>query len=444
MNTELPEMAHDRCVAQICEALFGQPGMTLTELANCLRLASGRNAPLLCATCYGVGMIGGPSFYEPGEGGVSCPDCVQPSPDGQGDAVVELADADVLDIVARYVGRTSSTFRYIKEDLTTRLAAAIDDALTATGKQQVGENSAWRDELVREAYTRGLVEGLNSRQPQQVGEVQADARAQFEAWAKDAELDASRSIFNPDRYKQEPARFAWYAWQAALAARQPVGHFSEVRAAACDFYNATVGDQTVRISCPSSDQRDSVTAIGERLRTALAAMPSQPVGEPVPMVLHCPRCHVQHIDAPDERTPDWQNPPHRSHLCHGCGLIWRPADVPTIGVEHTQTAGRGDSHFSPDPTGVQAPIGFANPHHLNDTSTDGVILRKKGEFFTVPVYAAPPAQSVDLGQFRVAVYCMQNYTGVLPRKYWDKGSKAFDAEATRLMTVIDGAEVARG
>jgi hypothetical protein len=39
---------------------------------------------------------------------------------------------------------------------------------------------------------------------------------------------------------------------------------------------------------------------------------------------------------------------------------------------------------------------------------------------------------------------MQNYTGVLPRKYWDKGSKAFDAEATRLMTVVDGAGVARG
>lgn len=59
-------------------------------------------------------------------------------------------------------------------------------------------------------------------------------------------------------------------------------------------------------------------------------------------------------------------------------------------------------------------------------------------------HAAPPAQGVDLGQFRVAVYCMQKYTGVLPRKYWDKGSKAFDEEAARLMTVIDGAEVARG
>ena len=61
-----------------------------------------------------------------------------------------------------------------------------------------------------------------------------------------------------------------------------------------------------------------------------------------------------------------------------------------------------------------------------------------------PTIAAPTAQAVDLGQFRVAVYCMQKYTGVLPRMYWDKGSKAFDEEAARLMTVIDGAEVVRG
>lgn len=30
----LPEKAHDTCVAQIAEALFGQPGMSLMEMAN--------------------------------------------------------------------------------------------------------------------------------------------------------------------------------------------------------------------------------------------------------------------------------------------------------------------------------------------------------------------------------------------------------------------------
>lgn len=136
---------------------------------------------------------------------------------------------------------------------------------------------------------------------------------------------------------------------------------------------------------PCSPKEVWETQIRPALQAAIAAQ------GPIPMVLHCPRCHLQHIDAPDERTPDWQNQPHRSHLCHGCGLIWRPADVPTIGVEHTQTSGRGDSNFAPDPSGAQDPIGFANSHHLNDTSTDGVILRKKSEFFTVPVYAAQPS-----------------------------------------------------
>lgn len=35
----------------------------------------------VCETCKGSGMIGGPSFYAPDEGGVPCPDCAFPSPD---------------------------------------------------------------------------------------------------------------------------------------------------------------------------------------------------------------------------------------------------------------------------------------------------------------------------------------------------------------------------
>jgi predicted RNA-binding Zn-ribbon protein involved in translation (DUF1610 family) len=75
------------------------------------------------------------------------------------------------------------------------------------------------------------------------------------------------------------------------------------------------------------------------------------------MVLHCPACGQQHIDAPDPEPPMiyamglcasgsrpfWGNPPHRSHLCHGCGHIWRPADVPTTGVQAVKTRGKNDS-----------------------------------------------------------------------------------------------------
>lgn len=64
--------------------------------------------------------------------------------------------------------------------------------------------------------------------------------------------------------------------------------------------------------------------------------------EPLPMILHCPDCGEQHIDAPDDES-GWSNPPHKSHLCHACGTIWRPADVPTEGVSDIETRGKRDT-----------------------------------------------------------------------------------------------------
>jgi hypothetical protein len=83
----------------------------------------------------------------------------------------------------------------------------------------------------------------------------------------------------------------------------------------------------------------------QQILAAMLAFNAPPDGEPqpVPMILYCPQCHLQHVDEPDERTPEWDNPPHRSHLCHGCGCIWRPADVATEGVRSIKTAGKADT-----------------------------------------------------------------------------------------------------
>jgi hypothetical protein len=62
---------------------------------------------------------------------------------------------------------------------------------------------------------------------------------------------------------------------------------------------------------------------------------------PIPMILYCPNCGTQHIDAPEPDT-GWTNPPHRSHKCHACQSIWRPADVHTVGVAGTKTRGEHD------------------------------------------------------------------------------------------------------
>jgi hypothetical protein len=96
-----------------------------------------------------------------------------------------------------------------------------------------------------------------------------------------------------------------------------------------------------------------------------AALTPPPPGDPIPMVLHCPKCGLQHIDREEpphtehtviggdiaevEVAPGWANPPHRSHLCAGCGHIWRPADVPTTGVAAIQTRGKADSPPPPPP-----------------------------------------------------------------------------------------------
>jgi hypothetical protein len=87
---------------------------------------------------------------------------------------------------------------------------------------------------------------------------------------------------------------------------------------------------------------------------------------PIDMVLYCPKCGMQHIDEPevlakvfachhadpmacDCDNKRWVNPPHRSHLCHGCDHVWRPADVPTNGVRAVTTVGKADSPLPATP-----------------------------------------------------------------------------------------------
>jgi hypothetical protein len=120
-----------------------------------------------------------------------------------------------------------------------------------------------------------------------------------------------------------------------------------------DYLEAHPGDLVAAMRAYS----EARWRIIERCKKAEAALLNVPVGgDPIPMVLHCPVCGLQHVDESDEfkTHPDdpgqsyWTNPPHRSHLCHGCGTIWRPADVPTEGVARITTTGKADT-WSPSP-----------------------------------------------------------------------------------------------
>jgi hypothetical protein len=74
--------------------------------------------------------------------------------------------------------------------------------------------------------------------------------------------------------------------------------------------------------------RQLATTAVDRVEAAVTrALAGQP--EPVPMVLHCPECRARHIDEGDFATK-----PHHTHACQGCGLVWRPAVVPTVGVHY--------------------------------------------------------------------------------------------------------------
>lgn len=52
-----------------------------------------------------------------------------------------------------------------------------------------------------------------------------------------------------------------------------------------------------------------------------------PSPAPIPMFLTCPKCNARHIDEGDFATKV-----HHTHSCQSCGLTWRPAVVPTVGV----------------------------------------------------------------------------------------------------------------
>lgn len=48
----------------------------------------------------------------------------------------------------------------------------------------------------------------------------------------------------------------------------------------------------------------------------------------IPMILYCPICHARHVDEGDYSTKE-----HHTHACQNCGNCWRPAIVPTVGVQ---------------------------------------------------------------------------------------------------------------
>jgi hypothetical protein len=74
---------------------------------------------------------------------------------------------------------------------------------------------------------------------------------------------------------------------------------------------------------------------------------------PIPLILFCPVCQMQHIDAPKPEI-GWDDPPHKSHECQGCKTVWRPCDLPTTGVKEIGTRGKADTWPMANPQSLPA------------------------------------------------------------------------------------------
>jgi len=120
MNTKMADGAAQRCVAQIGEALFGQPGLTLDEIANRLRELRGDGGPLLAD-------MGNP---------------ISPSPVGQGDALV--TDAMVYAAEDAYANsKQDNLHESFREAIAAALAARqpSDDQRKAQSPQGLSDDS---------------------------------------------------------------------------------------------------------------------------------------------------------------------------------------------------------------------------------------------------------------------------------------------------------------
>lgn len=133
-----------------------------------------------------------------------------------------------------------------------------------------------------------------------------------------------------------------HLWRKLLAEvqQQPEGHVEElseetVRHLWCkhggtiqqhDFKFGSVVQASMPVSILTGYLRSLYGKL-EHWRNTAARM-----GEPIPMVLHCPYCRAQHIDGWDKGV-NWAERPHSTHLCLSCHKTFKPSLRETIGVK---------------------------------------------------------------------------------------------------------------
>lgn len=102
-----------------------------------------------CTTCDGNGMIGGPSYYSPDEGGVPCPDCAAPVAQPAAEAEQAEAPSDARwwsppDSFAKNWLTNGAALHPLTVNLVVRFARALATKLAAA-EVKYGYSDGWRN-----------------------------------------------------------------------------------------------------------------------------------------------------------------------------------------------------------------------------------------------------------------------------------------------------------
>ncbi|MCY1289752.1 hypothetical protein D9M69_397000 [compost metagenome] len=271
----------------------------ISRAVDAVRVALAQPSPK-CATCDDNGLIGGPSFYAPDEGGVPCPDCAQPSPalelnlPGEWERCQQLADLpSVHEVLQGFSDDPTGdngimVVREVFRALRAEVAGIVDPLrshiadLEEARDSRVSERLAAMDRLEQECDAlRAKLAELEKQEP--AGEVVA-----FRLLNQFGEVITEWHDGTP------PEKFAdlcgspvtdvqvAYATPVAQAVRVPEGRLIELGFDVLDkpfrFVDSKSHLPTIKIVLPACEVDDSSSwdlrdSIAARISTLLAAAP---------------------------------------------------------------------------------------------------------------------------------------------------------------------------
>jgi hypothetical protein len=218
-------------------------------------------------------------------------------------------------------------------------AIAFGEHPTAKGSSAMALEVVRRREALEAAIARHVAASVAAEAPsaalrEALGALKRGGPEGIDCWCEPVWDD--RPASGPPRYihtdRCETARAALRGAPGDAVTASPAGTplpeevvgLLDAYARACAWYGAS---PTAVMEDANTKAADLRVALIAAIRRHVAASVAAERG-PIQMFLTCPFCRERHIDRGEFATK-----PHHTHACQGCGLAWRPAIGPTVGVE---------------------------------------------------------------------------------------------------------------